>query len=437
MTAILATPLTKTLNAGQQAAADGFFQFLFEPHNEMIISGPGGVGKTFLMGHLIDTIMPQYLNTCALMGIKPEYDQVVMTATTNKAAEVLSSSTGRPSETIHSFLNLKVTDDFATGRSKLTKTGAWAVHQKKIVFIDESSMIDGDLLAMIREGTCKCKVIYVGDHCQLSPIMEPISPIYNQRLAFFELTEPMRTGNPHLQALNDQLRQTVETGRFQPIRIAPGVIDYLGDAAMQAEIDNTFRNVSNDSRILAYTNKRVVAYNDYIREIRHFTDSYTVGERLINNSSIQLKKAGQRLRVEEEIEIEAVKHTEYVEIEDDVHLEVRLCDFSSNLGSYQDIRLPEDKTHFTALIAHYKRTKNWNRYFFLKNHFPDLRPRDAATMHKAQGSSHDTVMIDLGDLSTCHNPNQAARLLYVGCSRARNRVVLYGNLAEKYGSLIQ
>jgi exodeoxyribonuclease-5 len=426
-----------TLNQGQQAAASGFFQFLFEPHNEMIISGPGGVGKTFLMGHLIDTIMPQYHSTCAMMGIRPEYDQVVMTATTNKAAEVLSSSTGRPSETIHSFLNLKVTDDYATGKSKLTKTGAWTVHQRKIVFIDESSMIDGDLLEMIREGTCKCKVVYVGDHCQLSPIMEPISPIYKQRLPFFELAEPMRTGDQDLQAINDQLRQTVETGRFQPIRIVPGVIDYLDDAAMEAEINGTFRSVANDSRILAYTNKRVVAYNDYIREIRQFTDSYVVGERLINNSAIQLKK-NSRLRVEEEIVIEGISTTtERVGIEDGVDLEVRVCDFSSNLGSYQGIRLPEDKNHFTALVAHYKRTKNWNRYFYLKNHFPDLRPRDAATMHKAQGSSHDTVMIDLGDLSTCHNPNQAARLLYVGFSRARNRVVLYGTLAEKYGSLIQ
>jgi exodeoxyribonuclease-5 len=206
---------------------------------------------------------------------------------------------------------------------------------------------------------------------------------------------------------------------------------------MEAEINGTFQNVANDSRILAYTNRRVVAYNDYIREIRQFSDSYVVGERLINNSAIQVRP-GSRLRVEEEIEIEAIsEETSHVEIEDGVHLEVRICDFSSNLGFYRGVKLPEDKNHFTALITHYKRTKNWNRYFFLKNNFPDLRPRDAATMHKAQGSSHDTVMIDLGDLSSCHNPNQAARLLYVGFSRARNRVILYGPLAGKYGSLIQ
>jgi hypothetical protein len=33
----------KSLNAGQQAAADGFFQFLFSEQKELILSGAGGV----------------------------------------------------------------------------------------------------------------------------------------------------------------------------------------------------------------------------------------------------------------------------------------------------------------------------------------------------------------------------------------------------------
>lgn len=58
-----------SLNEGQQAAADGFFQFLFDKGSELIISGPGGVGKTFLMGHLIDEIMPRYEDTLSLIHI--------------------------------------------------------------------------------------------------------------------------------------------------------------------------------------------------------------------------------------------------------------------------------------------------------------------------------------------------------------------------------
>lgn len=75
-------------------------------------------------------------------------------------------------------------------------------------------------------------------------------------------------------------------------------------------------------------------------------------------------------------------------------------------------------------------------YYSLKEQFPDLRPRDAATIHKAQGSTYNQVFIDLSDLSTCRNPDMAARLLYVAFSRAKERVVLYGKLAPKYGGLI-
>ena len=37
-----------TLNQGQKAAAEAFFEFLFDPNEkEFIISGPAGTGKTY------------------------------------------------------------------------------------------------------------------------------------------------------------------------------------------------------------------------------------------------------------------------------------------------------------------------------------------------------------------------------------------------------
>lgn len=424
-----------SLNEGQQAAADGFFQFLFDKDNELIISGPGGVGKTFLMGFLIDEIMPRYQQTCRMMGIPSEYHDVIMTATTNKAADVLAQATGRPAQTIHSFLNLKVTDDYTTGKSKLTKTRNWQIHSNMIIFVDEASMIDYPLLEMIREGTHKCKIVFVGDHCQLAPVMEPISPIYRSNLPFYELTQPMRNSDqPALMEICQQLRNTVETGKFHPIRIRPGVIDHLNGDQMEQEVFDHFAEPSN-SRILAYTNQRVVAYNNHIREIRQLVSSYTLGERLINNNAIQFKN--DVMSVEEEVQIVRLSDvTEMLEIDPGVDLEIRHADLRNKFGNvYTDVPLPEDKNHFNALIKFYQKDKNWNRYFHLKNTYPDLRPRDAATVHKAQGSTYDTVFIDLSNLSTCHNPVVVARLLYVAFTRARTRVVLYGELAAKYGGL--
>lgn len=426
----------KPLNAGQQAAADGFFQFLFTPEKELNISGPGGVGKTFTMGHLIDEIMPNYHSTCQLMNIKPDYHEVVMTAMTNKAAEVLANATGRPSQTIHSFLNLTVKDDYKTGRSNLEKNRNWYVHQNKIIFVDEASMIDQPLLNLLREGTHNCKIVFVGDHCQLAPIMEPISPIYRENLPFFELTQPMRNNNqPALMDLCAQLRHTVETGDFYPIQQHPGVIDFVTDEDMAELLHNHFMQETN-SRILAYTNARVMEYNDYIRSERQLTDTYTIGERLINNNAIQLRDG--MISVEEEVTINRLDaHITDIEIEEDVHLAVRYADLVNKFGGlYANMPLPEDRDHYNQLLKYYSKAKNWNRYFHLKNVYPDLRPRDAATVHKAQGSTYETAFVDLGNLSTCHNPNLAARLLYVAVTRARSRIVFYGDLVKKYGGLI-
>lgn len=424
------------LNQGQQEAAEAFFQFLFSDEKEMGISGGGGVGKSHLVSNLIDEIMPRYHETCALMGIKPEYNDVEMTSLTNKASEVLSVFTGRHVSTIHSFMNLKVTDDYSTGESRIAKTTAWRVHENIILFIDECSMIDSPLDNIIQEGTHKCKIVYVGDHCQMAPVKEPISPIYRRgRMKWFELTQQMRTQIPEIQALHAQLRETVETGVFKPIRIISGIIDHLDDDQMQLTLAQTFSNQTVEHRILAYTNKRVVAYNDYIRDLRGLPEEYTLGELLVNNSAIRLKNT--MLSVEEEVEITNLGNEQDFSITPEVSLKIRFADLKTRIGNqFKDVPLPVDRAHFAALLNFFRKNKNWSKYFELRNTYPDLRQRDAATVYKAQGSTYQTAFIDLGDISTCHNPNQVARMLYVALSRERQRIYLFGDLAPKYGGLL-
>lgn len=423
------------MNQGQQDAAEAFFQFLFSEDKEMGISGPGGVGKTFLMGEMIDTILPRYYDTCKMMGIEPEFDFVDMTATTNKAAEALSLATGRPTSTIHSYLNLKVQDDYTNGTSKLMKTGSWRVHERTILFLDECSMIDSPLDTCIHEGMHKSKIVYVGDHCQLAPVKEKLSPIYKRGIPFYNLTEPMRTKVPELQALNQQLRETVETGVFKPIQIIPGIIDWLDDEGMQRELQNTFAAQTHESRVLAFTNQRVVQFNDYIRQLRNLPPEWTNGEMLVNNSAIRFKN--RMFSVEEEFTIiSQASVTEDIDL-DGAIFKVRRTTLESRLGErFNDVPIPVDRPHFEALIRYFKKEKNWTKYYHLKNTYPELRQRDAATVHKAQGSTYDTVFIDVGNISTCNIADQVARMLYVAASRARTRVFFFGELHQKYGGLV-
>lgn len=430
---------TIQLNKDQQDAADAFFQFLFSNETEMNISGPGGVGKTTLMGHLIDRIMPMYFEQCELLGVKPEYDSVVMTATTNKAADVLARSTGQDVQTVQSYLRLKVKDDYKTGASKLSKRNDFIVHDRIILFVDECSMIDSQLYHFIHEGTSGSKIVYIGDHCQLAPVMETISPVYRNKLGTSELLTPVR--NAGQQALMDvctQLRQSVETLDFYPIKEVPGVIDIADDDMLEAELSTHFSQQTRNDRILAYTNNRVIQYNDYIRDLRQLPKHPVVGENLINNTAIRMAQT--MISVEQPVKISKISAGTNFDKLPDVHEEVLLEYYEADLETsgvpILDVKLPADRDHYTALLKHYGRKKNWECYFYLKNSFPDLRPRDACTVHKAQGSTYDTVFIDLENISTCHNPSQAARMLYVAFTRAKNRIILYGDLAEKYGGVI-
>lgn len=425
---------SKPLNQDQQAAAEGFFKTLFDPNvKEMIISGPGGVGKTYLMAHIIDEVMPQYEQACELMGVKSEYDEVVMTATTNKAAEVLAQSTGRPTSTIQSHLGLTLKNNFSTGESDLIKSRNWTVKERQIVFVDESSMTDSVLRSYVKEGQSKSKIVWVGDHCQLGPIKESVSPIYTDNLTTFHLRQPMRTDQPELLALNQQFRDVVEGKRdFGAIKLHPGIIDHVDGPQMEDELKTHF-NGPNKNRVVAYSNNQVLLYTDHIRGQQGFRGEFDVGEELVVNQNYQ--RGMERLSIEQEVTItKRSSITKQVRISGDVYMEVRNVTLDTGYGGViHDIEIPVDREHHTALTKYFAKAKDWPTYFRLKNEFPDLRAKDACTVHKSQGSSYDTIFIDVGDLSTCRNPAVAARLFYVAVSRARKRVVFYGELAEKFG----
>lgn len=423
-----------SLNEGQQQASDSVFSFLMSSDKEFSISGPAGTGKTTLMGDIANRVLPEYKKTCQLAGIKPVDYGLVFTATTNKAAEVLSRAVGREVRTIHSFLNLKVLNDYKTGETKIRPTNNWVVHDRCLIFIDEASMIDSKLHDYLMKGTSStCKIIYLGDHCQMAPVRETLSPVYKNQKNFAELTQPMRNaGQPALVDLCKQLRMTVETGKFQPIQEVPGVIDIVDGPGAQQFIDTTFAVENASSRILAYSNKRVKEYLDHIRTLRGYPERFTAGETVINNTAIQF--GATMFRVEQPVEIVQTRAPYVLDVKNDpsAKFEVYEVDMRA-IGATTSItaRIPTDPTHFKQLVRYYASIKDWDNYFWLKNNFPDLRQRDAATVYKAQGSTYDSTFLDLGNIGSCSDPEQLARMLYVGATRARNHLVLFGELPAR------
>jgi exodeoxyribonuclease-5 len=65
----------------------------------------------------------------------------------------------------------------------------------------------------------------------------------------------------------------------------------------------------------------------------------------------------------------------------------------------------------------------------LKGAFANISHAYAMTVHKAQGSTFDTVLIDWDDLQVAarRDPVQAARLMYVAVTRAASNVCILVN----------
>ena len=432
-------PFAGTLNEGQQAAADAFFEFLFTADKEFDIRGAGGVGKTFLMSFLIDKIIPRYVEACQLMGIEPIYKEVAMTATTNKAADVLAQATKRPTSTIFSFLGLRPITDYQTRKTKLVRKKDCEPKSNTLIFIDEGSMIDSALyfeLHQLIDDTCK--IVYVGDQNQLAPVNERISPIYRKQIRFAELTENVRaSAQPALLAINQQLRETVKTGIFRPIQGVPGVIDILDGDEVEAEVRKLFSQSTFDNRILCYTNAQTLAYNEYIRDLRNLPKGITEGEVLVCNYGVEHKKA--MLSPETELRIVSLgKRKKWESRCKTADLEIQYARIVTSYGTWvEDLPIALDPQDRIDVVKHLRKVGHVEDEIFVDKRVADLRQRDAGTVYKAQGSTYHTVVIDLDDISKCHNRDTVARMLYVAFSRATTRIVLHGQLPYKYGGLVE
>lgn len=400
--------------------------FLRDPDtSELVIAGHSGSGKTYLTKEILRTINKLDQTKDLLLGLKPNFD-IHLTASTNKAAKVLGNTLDMEAGTIHSLLGLRVTNDFKTGKQLLKKSADSTIISNSLIILDEASMIDSALLKVIRESTLKCKVIYIGDPYQLAPVFEADSPVFKEIPNKVELTTVMRQAehNP-IVALGEAFRNTVITGEFPSI-IADGVNIILakGDE-FQNRINKAFiaSNGENDvTKVVTWRNERVHQYNSYIREMLGAPEEIIEGEFLVANNPISFKNAI-AYRTDQIALVTAASPGEAHEIEG-YHL---VLDYKCKVFLATHQYKVKEKMKKAAKL------KDWPEYFRLKEFFVDLRPIHSSTIHKCQGSTYNSVFIDLEDIGKCHNANEVARMLYVAITRASNTVVLFGNLPKKYG----
>jgi exodeoxyribonuclease-5 len=407
----------------QHSAIGAFISFLIDPlEKEMLLTGFGGTGKSTIIREFIK-IARQQCPTLKILCNIDDKTNIQLTSTTNKAAKVLADATGEEATTIHNLIGLIVVNDFKTGRTKLKKTDRTSVIKDSIIVIDEMSMCNLDLLTTIREHTENCKILWVGDHYQLAPVFENECPVVKQVSNVATLSTIHRQGdNTGIITLANTFRETQDTKIFTPIIPDNITTFHCSGSRFKKEIIRAFTKEMNEdsARVLAWTNRRVHQYNDFIRESMGRTKSFEIGEKVLTNKPITNRN-------------KIVMRTDTTASIDDIYpgVEEGIKGWKIYLSNNVEVFQPEDRIEVDNKIKQLAKNKDWPNYFEAKEFFGDLRPIYASTCQKAQGSSYDEVFIDLDDIGRNRKDTEIARLMYVAISRAREKVFMVGNLPER------
>lgn len=410
-----------TYTAGQDSGYQKFTDFYLDPmETVMLLKGYSGTGKSTLVQRMIQEL-PKLNQMMTL--IDPDFKpyEVCLTATTNQAAEALAIACGiNDTGTVHSLLGLRVHRDWGSGKTKLVISNGAPGKTRALIFIDEASYIDQTLLELIFKQVEDCKLVFIGDPGQLTPVQSNYMPAFKMDKNTIELTEPVRQDDSSpLKPLIAGFRKAVFEGTFPKISLHPGHIEYMDQAAFEAEAFRVFNLPDAPiAKVLAYTNDRVTYYNNLLSTQIHGTSVPLKDQRMINNSMVTNRAS--TIKTGEEVLLESVQACTDLYDTPGYRLTLR-----GKPGSYF---LPESRALHKAAAKKAKEREDWSNLEIIDTIWIDLRPAFSCTINKSQGSTYHTVFIDLNDVNKTRTADALARMLYVGTSRAQVRVVYTGDL---------
>ena len=406
-----------SLTPSQEEAKAEIIAFLLDPDQKyFVLKGVAGTGKTYLINQVekdFVEVTKLLLSTGAYKPLKWQY-----TATTHKAAHALRMATGMDTCTLHSLLSLQLKSNYNTGKNFLVRSTDKPVSDL-IIVVDEASYIDYDLLEAIDTYTINCKVIFMGDPAQLTPIGLNHSPVFLAGFPTHTLTQVVRQSAVHpLSPILQHLREYVlgNTESLPKIATCPELVRLSPTEFNKVIIDEFSTSwCPAKSKVLAWRNKTVMKYNQMLFTGVNNRSNFEKGDVVINNKAIP------NIATDAEVEIAGVFPAQ--------SLLVHGHGYTVFTGSKMvGVFVPDNPTDYKKHLNRAIKDGKTEDVKTIMDTWADLRPVYASTVNKAQGSTYDKVFIDLGDFKTLKDPNQLARLLYVALSRAKYQVVFTGDL---------
>lgn len=402
-----------------------------------------------------------------------EYKNIpyVLATPTHKAKGVLAAYTERDVTTLHKLLTLRPTIDIMELDFKDLKFSSTTLDSgipyNGVLIVDECSMVNKALYDFIIKKTFdrNCKTIFVGDECQICPVKEgKLSETFNINNVFtLSKVYRQKDNNPILDIL-DELRKNAKL-KFNEIRSENGSL-YLYNN-WQLFINSNiikFKTAVKERdpalvKLIAYTNKRVEAFNNIIRyKIFNNNNEYNIGDILTGYDSCEYKKLpsdilGYTIINSSDYIVENITKTEkyiglfnligYVltiySVEEEVSFPVFILSKSNKVSVINELAKYIESIRLEAVNCKISSTKNriWREYFKLMTSF--LTPFDliydnrvvrkksldygyCITDHKSQGSSYNTILVDMDNIFTCKKLDELRQLQYVALSRTKKDI---------------
>lgn len=464
----------------QQKAYSELINFINSDYNpndyKRALVGAAGTGKTYLLKSIVE-------------NCKLSYSTIGLAAPTHKACRVLSENIKIPNikiNTLQSDLGLRLNfniDDFDINNPPFDPRGKIKLNNYKIYIIDESSMIPAGLVKFL-ETIAKqnnTKLIYVGDSYQLFPAKEHSCAAF-KGIKTVELKEIVRQESDNsVKYLLDLLRYDIEHKTYK-------FLEYINKHRENFDINNVkgYKVCNNTEflkyigyyfgdeqlthnvdfcKIVAYTNERVSYWNKYIRNliikdadksIITRNDLFISYVTIVNQFNECILKNSEEYIINDVVNYVHPKYNikgfmvKFTAIYGgQVTPPIFIIDHSDKYSVMQYIKTSQDLVNAAKNARSNIRANYWKEYFQFKescllltninNNMNKLlygRNLDygfCLTAHKSQGSTFDSVLVDVNNIiyDIYGNPRNDIetinRLLYVACSRCKNKLyLLYG-----------
>lgn len=382
-------------------------------NNVCIITGGPGTGKTTII-------------KCVLEIYKSHKKKVVLCAPTGRAAKRMSETTGEDAKTIHRLLEIGKFEEDKLGSIDTDVTPVDA----DVLVVDEMSMVDVFLMNyLVKALFLGTKVIFVGDPNQL-PSVGPGSILK-------DLIDSEEFATVHLDKI---FRQAAKSKIIVNAHNVNNGVNFIGkkDYGEDAENDFFYINESNQDKmlyqVLSLSKERLKNYGDYefFKNIQVLTPT--------KKGKMGTKELNKALQQELNPKVDEILEKTYGEIvfrEGDRVMQIKNnYDIYWEKGSRNDLQTYESGTGvFNGEIGRIIKISNEERQIQIEfddgkvtwyafSELDQLEHAYAITIHKAQGSEFDVVILVVPPSS---NMLLTRNLLYTGITRAKKLLIVIGN----------